>query len=340
LSSKFKVNGIPALVILGRDGQLITDAGRAAVMQDPIGANLPWKPKSPLEMLSTASIVGKDGKPKSFAEATQGAEAVGLYFSASWCGPCHRFTPILAECYKGLAAQDAEAKRPKRFEVIFLSSDRDQASFNKYYADMPWLALDFAQGEIKEQLEERYKVEGIPTLVVIDPRTGNSLNEDTVAAVMSDPKGENFPWTPKNVEILNAGSASLIGPQPALIVFCGSDAKAREFQPDLTGAVDVWRGKSEDGAVCHGDVCIPTGGKLDGTEDILFFVAGEHPIVSRVQDLAKAKGVVLAILDLSGPHYAHATEITSLEKATPMAIRKFVQGYLNGTVQKLKVQQL
>jgi nucleoredoxin len=33
------------------------------------------------------------------------------------------------------------------FEIIFLSSDRDEASFNDYYKEMPWYALKFGEPE-------------------------------------------------------------------------------------------------------------------------------------------------------------------------------------------------
>merc|ERR1712070_915288 len=45
LSNMFGVNGIPALVIIGSDGQLITKEGRAAVTADPLGSSFPWYPK-------------------------------------------------------------------------------------------------------------------------------------------------------------------------------------------------------------------------------------------------------------------------------------------------------
>ena len=88
LSSKFKVNGIPSFVILEPNGELITDGGRAEVMRDPKGAQLPWRPKSPLEMLSSGKFITTDGSVKTFEEATKGREAVGLYFSASVCRNC------------------------------------------------------------------------------------------------------------------------------------------------------------------------------------------------------------------------------------------------------------
>ncbi|CAF1469182.1 unnamed protein product, partial [Rotaria sordida] len=48
----------------------------------------------------------------------------GLYFSAHWCGPCRRFTTKLIEFYNSHA-------KDKNFEIIFISSDNDEESFNE-----------------------------------------------------------------------------------------------------------------------------------------------------------------------------------------------------------------
>jgi len=327
------------LVILEPTGELITDEGRAAVMGDPVGAELPWRPKSILDLLNAGEYVDKEGNKKTFQEVSKNRDAIGLYFSASWCGPCHRFTPILSECYKALKESDGAAKRNQRFEVIFLSSDRDANSFEKYYHEMPWTALSFDRQDLKTQLETRYKVEGIPTLVIVDPRTGASINEDSVQVVVGDPKGEDFPWAPKSVELLDPTTAGKIGPTPAVFVFCDSDEQAKALQRDLITAVDVWRGKAEEGAVCHGDVCVPTGGKLEGVEDVLFYVCGKNPMVDRVKEIAKIDKATVAVLDLSGPTYAHCDTIASPDKVAPMGVRKFVQAYLAGSVQKHSVQK-
>jgi thiol-disulfide isomerase/thioredoxin len=42
LSNKFKVQGIPVLLMFGPGGQLITDEGRVTVSADPTGAKFPW----------------------------------------------------------------------------------------------------------------------------------------------------------------------------------------------------------------------------------------------------------------------------------------------------------
>ena len=42
----------------------------------------------------------------------------------------------------------------KNIEVLFVSSDDDQISFDKYHSEMPWLALDFTQRDFKKELSE------------------------------------------------------------------------------------------------------------------------------------------------------------------------------------------
>ena len=53
----------------------------------------------------------------------------------------------------------------KDFEVVFVSSDRDDASFLEYYGEMPWLALPLRDRARAAALSDKFKVSGIPTLV-------------------------------------------------------------------------------------------------------------------------------------------------------------------------------
>ena len=87
--------------------------------------------------MSIQSVLGTDtlqGKHGPVATDSLNGKYVLLYFSAHWCPPCRGFTPVLAEFYKAAAAS-------KNFEVVFVSSDRDQKSFDEYYGEMPWLAV-------------------------------------------------------------------------------------------------------------------------------------------------------------------------------------------------------
>ena len=97
----------------------------------------------------------------SVADVAANNDVVGLYFSAHWCGPCRAFTPELKKLHAELRAAG------KKFEVVFLSSDRDQEAFDGYFGEMPWLALPYAARAAKEDLSKLFEVRGIPTLVLL-----------------------------------------------------------------------------------------------------------------------------------------------------------------------------
>jgi nucleoredoxin len=96
-------------------------------------------------------------------EAFEKKKLIGLYFSASWCGPCRKFTPELVEYYKRVAAA-----RPE-FEILFVSSDRSATAMEQYMRDfnMPWPAVKFEKAAENAELKA-YGGKGIPCLVVVD----------------------------------------------------------------------------------------------------------------------------------------------------------------------------
>jgi nucleoredoxin len=101
---------------------------------------------------------------------TKGVPLVALYFSAHWCGPCRAFTPKLVEFSKMLGQSGIE------MPIIFGSSDRDLAAFEEYFATMPWHAFPHGDSRI-ESLKAKYKVSGIPWLVVLDAEGNLVMNE-------------------------------------------------------------------------------------------------------------------------------------------------------------------
>lgn len=111
------------------------------------------------------------------------ADFVMLYFSASWCPPCKMFTPKLAEFY-------TKNKENKKFEIIFISSDRDEASFKAYFDHHPWLAI---HGAAAQKVGAKFGVSGIPALYVLD-KNGQLVTKDGRAGVMTDPEAASFPW--------------------------------------------------------------------------------------------------------------------------------------------------
>ena len=119
---------------------------------------------------------------------------VALYFSAHWCPPCQRFTPILASVYDELKQKHAD------FEVVFISSDNDQESFEKYFLEMPWLAVPFSDLTTRKLLDHWFEVEGIPTLVILD---GKGKTVYTDATVLINKYGANaYPFTEEKLEEL------------------------------------------------------------------------------------------------------------------------------------------
>ncbi|KAJ1486250.1 thioredoxin-like-domain-containing protein [Baffinella frigidus] len=113
-------------------------------------------------------------------------EVVGLYFSAHWCPPCRGFTPKLAAAYESVN------KEAKKFEVVFVSLDRDAASFEEYHASMP------------------FKVSGIPCLMLFDAKTGELLTEGGCGMV-SKSGADGFPWAVASEGSEQQGEACLSG---------------------------------------------------------------------------------------------------------------------------------
>jgi len=212
LDKKFKVQGIPTFVVLNPDGSILTKDGRAAVSNDPTGAEFPegWRQLPPKEILKKITLKGREGIT-TVDQAVQGKKALALYFSAHWCPPCRGFTPQLAEWYK-------KDLQNKGLEVIFVSSDRDQGAFDEYFAEQPWLAMDFAERSLKGKLSDAFGIEGIPSLVVLDADL-NTVTTEGRAAISSDPQGNEMPWHPKPVKNMKQGPGS-INEVPIVFLFC------------------------------------------------------------------------------------------------------------------------
>ena len=110
---------------------------------------------------------------------------VALYFSAHWCPPCRRFTPLLSafvrEWDEAAAESDDEADRDpavatpgNHLTCVFVSRDQNEEAFREYHETMCFPAVAFDAHEAREALLARYNIQSLPTLLVVDAGTGEA----------------------------------------------------------------------------------------------------------------------------------------------------------------------
>lgn len=167
-----KLGGTTVKVAVDRTDLLRRNASAAAApatvetapAPTPASAAPTMAPTPMQRQLSSKLVRLENGKLASVNTDTalSGVKYYGLYYSASWCGPCRQFTPGFVRTYREL-----KQKHPE-FEVVFVSADRssgDMANYMKKDA-MPWLALKYdLAGNSGLQ---RYAGPGIPCLVLVD----------------------------------------------------------------------------------------------------------------------------------------------------------------------------
>ncbi|MBK0052677.1 alkyl hydroperoxide reductase [Stenotrophomonas sp. S39] len=64
---------------------------------------------------------------------------LALYFGASWCGPCHAFTPELIRIRAALRELGTDT------DVVYVSLDESELDMRRYMRsqEMPWPAIDY-----------------------------------------------------------------------------------------------------------------------------------------------------------------------------------------------------
>jgi len=197
MAGKYNADGIPHLVVInGSSGEVITEDGTEGVYNDVEGKNFPWKPKSFAELMPSQLLSSKSSKEKLFDYKTLNNKYLMLYFSAHWCPPCRAFTPRLSEAYTKMKAERDD------FDLVFVSSDRDEESFNEYFESMTFCALPFEYRDTKAALSKMFGVSGIPCLVMLGPaskETGDRpLINKNIRGFIEKGDFTEFPFYKKN----------------------------------------------------------------------------------------------------------------------------------------------
>ena len=313
LSKKFKVNGIPSLVVCdGKTGGLITTDGRSAVMEDPEGANFPWKPPTLWEALGD-EVINQDGDAAAISELRGAGKALGLYFSAHWCPPCKAFTPKLVETVKAVKAAG------KELEIVFVSSDHSMADFHSYFGTMTGFHAIPQGDKRKEALSKAFDVKGIPTFVMIDAETGATINANARGAVMADPEGANFPWAPPAVEDL--GSPEGINEEASLCLM--ADGCSKEVRDAALAVLTP----------------IAEASKAAGGEMLFYVAHSGEGVVGQIRKLTKlgeagAKPQLLMIdIPSEGAFY-----VAEPADVTAESVNAFVDAFKKGSLQRKQLE--
>jgi thiol-disulfide isomerase/thioredoxin len=110
------------------------------------------------------NLVALQGKGlKRFELSAKPAKYYLFYYTASWCGPCQKFTPSLVEFY------DANKPGNNDFEIVLVTSDQDEDAMEEYAVEkqMKWPHLKLGKVE-KFRKEFKHPGGGIPNLVLTD----------------------------------------------------------------------------------------------------------------------------------------------------------------------------
>lgn len=110
---------------------------------------------------------------------------VALYFSASWCPPCRKFTPKLIDFYNDYSDS---------LEVVLISLDKNPAAQQKYMQKykMPWLATE-NNSSTSKVLGQRYGIQSIPALIILAP-DGSLITKEGRKAVEKRPQEAIRSW--------------------------------------------------------------------------------------------------------------------------------------------------
>ncbi|KAL6994782.1 protein-disulfide reductase [Sarracenia purpurea var. burkii] len=143
-------------------------------------------------------LLGHHPSPKQVPVEILTGKTVGLYFSAQGCVPGMNFTPKLISIHRKIKEKLLE-NEDEDFEIVLISSDRNQTEFDSHLNSLPWLALPFGD-PIINNLTKYFDIQAIPCLVILGP-DGKTVTKHGRSLV--NLYGEDaYPFTDAKVELL------------------------------------------------------------------------------------------------------------------------------------------
>lgn len=304
LWNKFRISNIPSLIFIDAStGKVVCRNGLLVIRDDPEGLEFPWGPKPFSEVIVGPLL--KNNCQSQDSTALEGCY-IGVYFSAHWCPPCRSLTRVLVESYRKIKESG------QKFEIIFISADRSEDSFKQYFKEMPWLAVPYSDETRRSRLNRLYGIQGIPTLIVLDPK-GEIVTRQGRVEVLNDVDCKEFPWHPKPILELTDSNAVQLNEGPCLVLFVdseddGESEAAKELiRPIAEKIIAKYKAKEEEAP-------------------LLFFIAGEDDMTDSLRDYTNLPEAapLLTILDMS----ARAKYVMDVEEITPEIVEGFVNDFL------------
>jgi len=298
MARTYKADGIPHLVVVDvKSGQVVTSDGTEEVGEDPKGLKFPWRPKSFSEIWPSQILASKSSSQKMLDTSTLKDKHLMLYFSAHWCPPCRKFTPILSKAYTKLRAERDD------FELVFVSSDRDEQAFKEYFNEMTFCALPYEHREAKTVLSKKYEVAGIPKLIMLGPVSDEQtmdrpLINSNIRGAIEAGDFSDFPFPERNYGDLE-GSGNLNECKCIIVFHEGGDDDEQE---DIKNILKEVGKKKEDEENVQFLWAFSTGGLAPRVRSALGMPehpTEDHPVM-----------VLLDIPDNGGYYKSDVTDIT------------------------------
>ncbi|XP_050436944.1 nucleoredoxin-like [Adelges cooleyi] len=233
----------------------------------------------------------------------------GLLFSAHWCPPCKAFIPQLLQAYNSI-------RKRYKFEIIFVSSDRSEQSFQSHASSMPWTSIPYADTALRQDLTECYNVRGIPHLVLVDS-AGSVITESGRPEVADDPDGSYFPWKIRLVYALTSRLLPKLQSYPAIVLFIEGD---QEEEMELAEGV-----------------LLPVAQQVTKTKqnplyDLLFFIAPDDGTSDTLRNFARLTDDAVPLLTCIDIPMGRISIMEYGIDITEKSIMKFVDGFFDGTM--------
>ncbi|XP_031258980.1 probable nucleoredoxin 1 [Pistacia vera] len=211
LKSLYSVQETPHLIILSKEGDLVSSIGHFLVaefgslaypftkhrikeLKDEEEAQK--KNQTLRTILATPSrdfVISNEGKEVAISELE--GKMVGLYMYLGSHRSCKNFTPTLIDFYKSLK------EKGESFEIVFVSlDDGDKESYEKEFMKMPWLAIPFGDNALKK-LPKYLELRSLPTLLILGP-DGKTLNLN-VRDYVAEFGVQAYPFSPQKLSQLD-----------------------------------------------------------------------------------------------------------------------------------------